>query len=178
MTKLTIELRDGKNYDTGKPLTDLEKVQRMATVASMIAAMGIARYYAKHPLTVGQITPKRTPATGSKDGKNFTLDRNKSKGNWSVKIPSGSNLRNVIKNGGKMPNHIVIQKGGLSKDGKPNSSADILNPDGSVKQRRYYDEKGRATEDIDYNHSDDGTHEFTHRHKWDWSNPEKPKRLK
>lgn len=36
----------------------------------------------------------------------------------------------------------------------------------------------RATEDIDYNYSDDGTHEFPHRHKWDWSNPEKPKRLK
>ncbi|EOH95911.1 hypothetical protein UAY_03337 [Enterococcus moraviensis ATCC BAA-383] len=106
------------------------------------------------------------------------MDRNKSKGNWGVKIPSGINLRTVIKNGGKMPNHIVIQKGGLSKDGKPNSSADILNPDGSVKQRRYYDEKGRATEDIDFNHSDDGTHEFPHRHKWDWSNPEKPKRLK
>ncbi|WP_170923031.1 hypothetical protein A5821_002380 [Enterococcus sp. 7F3_DIV0205] len=178
LTKLAIELRDGKNYDTGKPLTDLEKAQRWATIASMIAATGIAGYYANNPLTAGQVTPKRTPITGSKDGKNYALDRNKSKGNWDVKTPSGINPRTVIKNGGKMPNHIVIQKGGLSKDGKPNSSADILNPDGSVKQRRYYDEKGRATEDIDFNHSDDGTHEFPHRHKWDWSNPEKPKRLK
>ncbi len=35
-----------------------------------------------------------------------------------------------------MPSHKVVEKGGLPKDGKPNSSADILNLDGSVKQRR------------------------------------------
>ncbi|WP_228470470.1 hypothetical protein [Listeria welshimeri] len=77
-----------------------------------------------------------------------------------------------------MPSHKVVEKGGLPKDGKPNSSADILNLDGSVKQRRYYDDKGKAKEDIDFNHSDDGIHEFQHRHKWDWTNPDKPKRLK
>lgn len=52
--------------------------------------------------------------------------------------------------------------------GQPNSSSDLLNPDGSVKQRRYYGPDGKADEDIDYNHSDDGTHTFPHRHKWDW----------
>ncbi|WP_260479524.1 hypothetical protein [Listeria cossartiae] len=91
---------------------------------------------------------------------------------------SGVDVENIIKKGEKMPNHKVVENGGLPKDGKPNSSADILNPDGSVKQRRYYDDKGRAKEDIDFNHSDDGTHEFPHRHKWDWTNPAKPKRLK
>lgn len=87
-------------------------------------------------------------------------------------------FNNAIENGEKLSKHRVVEEGGLPKNGEPNSSADILNPDGSVKQRRYYDDKGRAIEDIDYNHPDDGTHEFPHRHKWDWSNPEKPKRLK
>ncbi|MBF2485356.1 hypothetical protein [Listeria welshimeri] len=95
-----------------------------------------------------------------------------------AKKASGADFGDIIKKGEKMPSHKVVEKGGLPKDGKPNSSADILNPDGSVKQRRYYDDKGKAKEDIDFNHSDDGTHEFPHRHKWDWTNPDKPKRLK
>ena len=59
----------------------------------------------------------------------------------------------------------------LGSEGEPNSSKDLLNPDGSIKQRRYYGEDGKVLEDIDYNHSDDGSHTFPHRHKWDWTNP-------
>ena len=45
------------------------------------------------------------------------------------------------------------------------------------KQRRYYDENGRAEKDIDYKHSNgDGSHTFPHEHYWDWSNPDKPHR--
>ena len=51
----------------------------------------------------------------------------------------------------------------------PNSSADLLNPDGSIKQRRYYGEDGKAQMDIDYNHTDDGTHDFPHIHIGDWT---------
>lgn len=51
----------------------------------------------------------------------------------------------------------------------PNSSADLLNPDGGVKQRRYYGADGKAEMDIDFNHTDDGTHEFPHIHIWDWT---------
>ncbi|MGX7148399.1 T7SS effector LXG polymorphic toxin [Enterococcus ureasiticus] len=57
----------------------------------------------------------------------------------------------------------------LESTGEPNSSTDLLNPDGSVKRRRYYGPDGKAVEDIDYNHTDDGTHEFPHRHQWDWN---------
>ncbi|ALS35673.1 hypothetical protein ABID30_001114 [Enterococcus rotai] len=60
----------------------------------MIAAMGIVGYYVKHPLTAGQVTPERTPITGNKDGKNYTLDRNKSKGNSSYKKADGSDISN------------------------------------------------------------------------------------
>ncbi|ENM1176368.1 hypothetical protein AB6R62_003038 [Listeria monocytogenes] len=114
-------------------------------------------------------------------GKKLTIpnpDKRKRKVKKKKKETSGTDFEDIIKKGEKMPDHEVVEKGSLAKAGKPNSSADILNADGSVKQRRYYDEKGRAKEDIDFNHSDDGTHEFPHRHKWDWTNPEKPKRLK
>lgn len=37
-------------------------------------------------------------------------------------------------------------------------------------------EKGRAKENIDFNHFDDGTHTLPHRHKRDWSkNPPRQK---
>ena len=67
--------------------------------------------------------------------------------------------------------HKVFENKKKSLDGKgePDSSADLLNPDGSVKQRRYYGPNGKPIEDIDFNHSDDGTHEFPHRHQWDWN---------
>ncbi len=87
------------------------------------------------------------------------------------------NLSETIKQGQKTPKHSEVKnKNNLPGKGEPNSSADLLNPDGTVKQRRYYDEQGRAKEDIDFNHSDDGTHTFPHRHKWDWS--KKPPRQK
>lgn len=87
----------------------------------------------------------------------------------STKKASGVDFGDIIKKGEKMPNHSVVKnKNSLPGKGEPNSSADLLDPDGSVKQRRYYDEKGRAKEDIDFNHSDGGTHEFPHRHEWDW----------
>lgn len=70
----------------------------------------------------------------------------------------------------------VKNKSSLPGKGEPNSSVDLLNPDGTVKQRRYYGENGKAKEDIDFNHPDDGTHTFPHRHKWDWSkNPPRQK---
>lgn len=78
----------------------------------------------------------------------------------------------AVENGEPTDNHRVDDSGNdLPATGQPpNSSADKLNPDGSVKQRRYYGPDGRALEDIDYNHSNgDGTHTFPHRHSWDWS---------
>jgi len=71
-------------------------------------------------------------------------------------------------------NHITVQKTdtvrNLPTTGKPNSSVDFYDENGTLTQRRYYDENGRATEDIDYEHSNgDNSHEFPHRHTWDWS---------
>lgn len=58
----------------------------------------------------------------------------------------------------------------LPANGEPNSSTDLEEPDGSLKQRRYFGPDGKAEKDIDYKHSNgDGTHSFPHNHKWDWS---------
>lgn len=65
--------------------------------------------------------------------------------------------------------NVVEGESSLPAIGEKNSSADLLNPDGSVKQRRYYGLDGKAQEDIDYHHTNDGTHQFPHTHQWDWS---------
>ena len=89
------------------------------------------------------------------------------------KSGSTKNLNGAINNGQPLDNHKIVPNTEASSldatKHPPNSSADLLNPDGSVKQRRYYDADGRAQMDIDFNHIDDGTHEFPHIHIWDWS---------
>ena len=53
----------------------------------------------------------------------------------------------------------------LPKTGTPNSVQDLLNPDGTVKRRRWYDENGQAQRDRDYNHA--GNMDFPHDHVWE-----------
>lgn len=55
----------------------------------------------------------------------------------------------------------------LRTTGKPNSEQTIRNPDGTIKQRRFYGPDGKALKDIDYNHGGVG-HRFPHQHKWSW----------
>ena len=55
--------------------------------------------------------------------------------------------------------HICYRKG------EANSSKDLLDENGDVKQRRYYDENGDADLDIDYHHGGVG-HKFPHKHYW------------
>jgi len=55
--------------------------------------------------------------------------------------------------------------------GKPNSSVDILDKNGKIKTRRWYNSKGNAYRDVDMtNHGNPKKHpEFPHVHIWDWS---------
>ncbi|WP_288394140.1 RHS repeat-associated core domain-containing protein [uncultured Vagococcus sp.] len=94
-------------------------------------------------------------------------------GTWiigkGIEIWTSKSYDDLRKKGTEFPEHKVVPGNRLDGKDTPNSSADILNADGTVKRRRYYGKDGRAVEDIDYNHEDDGTHEFPHRHEWDWS---------
>ena len=64
---------------------------------------------------------------------------------------------------------------GLPSKGEPNSSTDLKDSDGTLKQRRYYGPDGKAQEDIDYKPSGD-KHKFPHRHIWRW-NGDKTERI-
>ncbi|MGC6769855.1 T7SS effector LXG polymorphic toxin [Enterococcus sp. LJL51] len=64
MSRLAIELREGVDYDTGRPLTDVEKAQRWSIVLSSIAQVSIAAYYAGHPLTVDEVVLKDKKVSG------------------------------------------------------------------------------------------------------------------
>lgn len=94
----------------------------------------------------------------------------------SDKGDSNPSIEGAINDGQPRTNHkVVSDKSSLPATRQPpNSSADLLKKDGSVKQRRYYDEDGRAEMDIDFDHTDDNTHKFPHIHLWDW-NKEPPR---
>ncbi len=64
----------------------------------------------------------------------------------------------------------------LPLESEPNSSLDLLNERGQLKQRRFYGPNGRSAYDIDYEHGGDGNHTFPHMHKWYWDG-DKPSRL-
>jgi RHS repeat-associated protein len=74
--------------------------------------------------------------------------------------------------------HKTLQGRSLPTTGNANSSADLLDEDGNVVQRRYFGPDGRAVKDIDF--SDHGTPKqhpkVPHEHDWDWS--KKPPRGK
>lgn len=89
----------------------------------------------------------------------------------------------------------ISNKGGGSADGqssgnpelpnklptksKPNSKKTLYR-NGKKIRDRYYDKNGRAQKDIDYtDHGNPKEHpQVPHEHKWDWSNPNNPKRSK
>lgn len=92
------------------------------------------------------------------------------------------NTSSIRSKGKPYENHTTVLKTdtvrNLLTTGKPNSSVDFYDEKGTLTQRRYYDKNGRAIEDIDYEHSNgDNSHEFPHRHTWDWSSgsPKKSK---
>lgn len=71
---------------------------------------------------------------------------------------------NAKENGTKTKNHSSETGSSLPPKGDPNSSKDLIDNKG-IKQRRYYDENGKADLDIDYRHGG-AKHKFPHRHKW------------
>ena len=67
-------------------------------------------------------------------------------------------------------NHVSITNNPGPK-GKPLSSIDILDGDGNVSTRRWYDMEGNAYRDVDMtNHGNSKMHpEYPHEHTWEWS---------
>lgn len=80
--------------------------------------------------------------------------------------------------GGKR--YIINEPSGHSVPRKdiPNSVTQTFDKDGNLVKERYYGNDGKADFDIDYtNHGNAHDHpKVPHTHKWDWSDPDNPKR--
>ena len=88
-----------------------------------------------------------------------------------------SNLGNEIDITPSINHTIVTENPGTN--GTPNSSVDILDKNGNISTRRWYDSNGNAYRDVDMtNHGNPKTHsEYPHEHIWDWTDGN-PKRSK
>ena len=67
-------------------------------------------------------------------------------------------------------NHTTVTKNPGPR-GQPNSSVDILDRQGNLATRRWFDSNGRAVRDVDFtNHGKPKHHpQWPHEHPWDWS---------
>ena len=124
------------------PLPFGEVLGLATVVVASVAVLAVA--------TINTIT--YSSKSSSDDTENKEYENAKSRG-----IPSNDHTV-VPKVSNKNPNN-----------SRPNSSSDVLNKDGSVKQRRYYGPDGKPELDIDFNHQGQETHVFPHSHTWDWS---------
>jgi hypothetical protein len=97
-----------------------------------------------------------------------TSSSSKSSGNISYANTSKINDSSVAKNSSNIfgPQQNILLANKNPNTGEPNSTSDILNPDGTLKQRRWYGPDGLPFLDRDYNHSGKG-HEFPHDHAWE-----------
>lgn len=94
---------------------------------------------------------------GGKETVTTTLGR-------EIDITPSSNHTSVNKNPGPFAEHL-------------NSSVDIVDVDGNIKTRRWYDSEKNASRDVDFsNHGNPKEHpEVPHEHTWEYNNG-KPKR--
>ncbi len=104
-------------------------------------------------------TAKKADGAGGKGGKKTITS---TLGN-EIDVTPSSNHTSVNKNPGPF--------------GEANTSVDILDADGSIKTRRWYDSNGKAYRDVDMSdHGNPKEHpEVPHEHKWEYNNG-KPKR--
>ena len=111
-------------------------------------------------LTQGHLT-LAVSNEGSSSGKENTSDEGKGDSETVT-----SNKGNVYDN---TPSSNHSTTSGNPIKGEPNSSVDILDKNGNVVRRRWFDSEGNAMRDLDYtNHGNPKTHpEWPHEHIWE-----------
>ena len=87
------ELKKGINQQTGEPLSKVETIQRWAAVTSALLVILAGAYYGTKGVS-GKVPSKKSVPKGSKNGKNYTLDRKKSKTGGAYKKASGLIFQN------------------------------------------------------------------------------------
>src|SRR5699024_581753 len=114
-------------------LTDLSKAASLQSVnkAKQMNKKQIERVEEMLDRYADMFGPNYVPAMGGAGGTYRFAD-----GNYMAfsggETGAGKNLYNLIFKGEKLPNHSVVKGNKLPIKGKPNSSKDILNADGSV----------------------------------------------
>ena len=103
------------------------------------------------------------------DNSTKTGDGSVSETDDSAKADEGtaSSYEEAKKTGKKAPKHKNHNKGEgrFPTEGDSESSMDLIDTDGSVKQRRYFGKDRKPELDIDYHHGGTG-HVFPHEHPW------------
>lgn len=119
--------------------------------------------YSDEKLTINRDEITFIPGIGGATGllgKGFDILR---EGTGAIKI--GKNIVDAINNAPTLnASDETASFDKAKEDGKPTKKHKVI----ETKPDESGNLDGRAVEDIDYNHPDDGTHEFPHRHKWDW----------
>jgi len=65
---------------------------------------------------------------------------------------------------------VIGKVGSLKATGPENSRIDVYNSQGKLVQQRWYNAKGKAILNKDYEHRDNRhDHVFPHYHRWDWT---------
>lgn len=102
---------------------------------------------------------------GTAVGNMFDVQIQKSEGKNEVKTNKGNEIDITPED-----NHTSTTKN-PGPYGDKNSSVDILDKDGNIKTRRWYDQNGKAYRDVDMtNHGNPKEHqEWPHEHTWKWN---------
>ena len=102
---------------------------------------------------------------GTAVGNMFDVQIQKSEGKNEVKTNKGNEIDITPED-----NHTSTTKN-PGPYGDKNSSIDILDKDGNIKTRRWYDQNGKAYRDVDMtNHGNPKEHqEWPHEHTWKWN---------
>ena len=131
-------------YCMNNPVNFVDEMGNFAVTASAALISGLKVILsltatAVSLATIGEVVQymSEKPSSGSKKKKTNTTSKSKTveKSNKTTKPGTNDNTSSR-----------------LPKEGKPNSEQVLKNPDGSIKQRRFYGPDGKATKDIDYNH--------------------------
>ena len=138
----------------------------LAAPVAIGVAIGIVATLVSDPVIAGQSTDAEMAAIKAQQEEKEKEDDTTRSGNKStVKTNKG---REIDVSPSK--NHTTTKKN-PGPEGTSDSSVDILDENGNVVTRRWYDSQGKAYIDVDMtNHGNPKTHpEYPHEHTWDWS---------
>ncbi|MBE7031468.1 MAG: hypothetical protein E7401_00725 [Ruminococcaceae bacterium] len=173
---LPADIRDLVYDITNFKLTPQHALQTILDIVALLPVVGGVKYVDEAGDLVKSAVKHGDEAT--------SLTKNISQHNNAASVANDANkyyTSQTINSLGKklniaqFENHSVVTKNPGYK-GSPNSSIDIVDENGYIVTRRWYDAQGRAYRDVDFtNHGNPLTHpEWPHEHIWEYSDDGTP----